>query len=338
MIVDSVRIQLTNTQHIAQVTTANNQQLIPIARNISFRQCPQTSHFVSSAIDPYISVDLNHEQASESALEAIKRKARGAVERRESAAKNSYYGQIFNEAVPTSTDERKLVVLLSWLEARERDIEKYRQFYLSRGFDVLNVKTSPWDLLLPNVGARKISEDFVRFMIDKHYSNVLLHGFSVGGYMFGRLLLELDKHESAIKDKMLNSVKGIVFDSLVPFEGTCFGVANSITQNPIAAKIIEQILRFYLFVGHGIATKHYLEVSDKVWGGPLRCPSLFLMSKDDKISDHRVVGHLADVWQGLGIETHKMLVDHSPHVQLFRKHNQAYTENVDKFLKHVKLN
>lgn len=315
------------------MTAANNQQLIPIARNISFRQCPH-SHFGSSAIDPYIAIDLNNETISD--LEAIDRKRRFNLGKREAAAENSYYGQIFNEALP-GNDERKLVVLLSWLEARERDIEKYRQFYLGRGFDVLNVKTSPWDLLLPNVGAKKISEDFVRFMIDKQYSNVLIHGFSVGGYMFGRVLLELDKHEETVREKMLKSVRGVVFDSLVPFEGTCYGVANSITQNKIGAKIIEHILRLYLLLGHNIATKHYLEVSDKVWGGPLKCPTLFLMSKDDKISDHRIVEHLAEVWDGFGVQTHKMIVDHSPHVQLFRNHNQAYVENVDKFLKQIKL-
>lgn len=296
-----------------------------------------SSHFISGdRFEPYIIADEEQkEQQSESPFEVLKRKASGI---REKSAKSKYYGQIFNEAVATtSTDQRRLVVLLSWLEAKEKHIEKYRQFYLERGFDVLNVKTSPLDLLLPNFGARKISEDFVRFMAEKQYSNVLLHGFSVGGYMFGRFLLEIDQHEPSMRSELLNSIRGIVFDSLVPIEGVAVGVANSITMNPVGAKAIEQLLKLYLFLGESIATKYFREASDKVWGGPLRCPTLFIMSKDDPISDHRIVERLAGVWSGLGIDCQKMLVDSSPHVQLYMKHHEQYVKRVDKFLEHVKL-
>lgn len=226
---------------------------------------------------------------------------------------------------------------MSWLEAKEKHIEKYRQFYLDRGFDVLNVKTSPLDLLLPNVGAKKISKDFVRFLVEKQYSDVVLHGFSVGGYMFGQVLLDIDKQQPAIREKILNSVRGILFDSIVPLEGICVGVANSITSNPLGAKLLENLLRVYLFLGHRIATKSYLEVSEKVWGGPLKCPTLFLMSKDDKISDHKIVERLAGDWINMGIECHKMIVENSPHVQIFTKHNKEYVEKVESFLRRIKM-
>lgn len=273
----------------------------------------------------------------ESPLTVLKRKAKDAVEKREQAAKSQYYGQSFNETLSTSC-ERRLVVLMSWLEAKEKHIEKYRQFYLDRGFDVLNVKTSPLDLLLPNVGAKKISKDFVRFMVDKQYSDVVLHGFSVGGYMFGQVLLDIDKQEEGVKQKVLNSIRGLVFDSLVPFEGTCIGVSRSITQNKALAKVIEYVLKMYLVLGHNIATKYYLEASEKVWGGPLKCPSLFIMSKDDVISDHKIIERLASVWSKLGLETQKMVVDSAPHVQIYQKHQEEYVNRIEKFLKHIKIN
>lgn len=259
------------------------------------------------------------------------------VEKRETAAPNKYYGQSFNEALATPT-ERRLVVLMSWLEAKEKHIEKYRQFYLDRGFDVLNVKTSPMDLLLPNVGSKKISQDFVRFLVEKQYSDVVLHGFSVGGYMFGQVLLDIDKQNEQVRDRLLQSIRGLIFDSLVAFEGTCIGVANSVTSNRYLAKLLENLLKLYLKLGHNIATKHYLMSSDKVWGGPLRCPSLFLLSKDDRISDYRIIQRLAKVWNDLGIETQMFQVDSAPHVQIFNKHHDAYVEKVESFLKHIKVN
>lgn len=345
-----------------KVTNANNQQLIPIARNISFRQCqsadrkrnttntkasfssisgsPAGAQFMGANLDSYILVgedEEHHHQQSESPMEILNRRAKAIREKRELASKSKYYGQSFNQAMAATSSERRLVVLLSWLEAKEKHIEKYRQFYLDRGFDVLNVKTSPLDLLLPNVGASKISRDFVRFMTEKQYSNVVLHGFSVGGYMFGRLLLEVDKLDTEDRRKLLNSIQGLVFDSLVPFEGTCVGVANSITSNPLGAKFLEQMLKLYLYLGHEIATKHFLQASDKVWGGPLKCPSLFIMSKDDKISDHRIIQRLASVWNSLGLETDQMVVDKSPHVQIFHKHHNQYVDKVEDFLKRINL-
>jgi hypothetical protein len=336
-----------------------------VARNISFRQCRHSEHLGNgkaanakapfsmstansamaaapfmSVSDQFAAVDglEEHNPAArqrESPLDTLKRHARDARERR---SKSQYYGQSFNEAMATSgeSSDRRLVVLLSWLEAKEKHIEKYRQFYLDRGFDVLNVKTSPLDLLLPNVGARKISEDFVRFMVEKQYSNVVVHGFSVGGYMFGRFLIEIDKFEAEMRDRLLKSIRGIVFDSLVPFEGIAPGVSRSITRHPLGAKCLEKLIELYLIVAKSIATRHYLEASDKVWGGPLRCPTLFLMSKDDNISDHRIVERLASVWSNLGIDCRKMLVDSSPHVQLFTKHHDSYVKQVDKFLEHIK--
>lgn len=342
-----------STRQDQKVTNTNKQQhqLIPIARNISFRECRQAQGkslgsaklmFNNAAASHYSSVHLLDDTLGaelESPLEVLKRKARGVVDqnRARSAAKSNYYRQSFNETPAQTANERRLVVLLSWLEAKEKHIEKYRQFYLDRGFDVLNVKTSPLDLLLPSRGAMKIAKDFVRFMVEKQYSDVVLHGFSVGGYMFGQFLLEIDKQNETTKRDLLASIQGIVFDSLVPFEGTCIGVANSITSNKIAAKILENLLRLYLVVGRDIATKYYLAASDKVWGGPLRCPTLFLMSRDDRISDHKIVTHLADVWQSLGVETHRRLFDSSPHVQIFQKHHSAYVQEVENFLERIKM-
>lgn len=335
-----------------KVTNSNQQQLIPIARNIYFRQCQQSQLKASRASakasysviasNPLLSYSDAESMAQDclgervSTLENLKQIAKDAVERRELASRSHYYNQSFNEAQAT-TANRKLVVLMSWLEAQEKHIEKYRQFYLERGFDVLNVKTSSLDLLLPNRGAKKISKDFMRFMIEKQYNDVLYHGFSVGGYMFGQVMVDIDQHQPEIRNYLLGSIRGLIFDSLVPFEGTCVGVANSITQNKYLAKVLENCLRLYLLLGRTVATKYYEEASEKVWGGPLNCPTLFMYSKSDNIADYRIIDRLVDTWKKLGIEADKMVVDEAPHVQLFQKHNEAYVNRTEQFLKRIKL-
>lgn len=50
--------------------------------------------------------------------------------------------------------DKPLVVLLSWLLAKRKHIYKYADFYIDRGFDVLNVTITPWQLLWPAKGTQ----------------------------------------------------------------------------------------------------------------------------------------------------------------------------------------
>lgn len=51
-------------------------------------------------------------------------------------------------------DDKPLVVMLSWLMAKKKNIFKYADIYLKEGFDVLNVNVSPWQLLWPTKGTQ----------------------------------------------------------------------------------------------------------------------------------------------------------------------------------------
>lgn len=50
--------------------------------------------------------------------------------------------------------EKPLVILLSWLMAKRKHIYKFADFYLEKGFDVLNVTITPWQLLWPVKGSQ----------------------------------------------------------------------------------------------------------------------------------------------------------------------------------------
>lgn len=52
------------------------------------------------------------------------------------------------------SEDKPLVVLLSWLMAKKKHIYKYASFYLDYGFDVLNINISPWQLLWPRKGTQ----------------------------------------------------------------------------------------------------------------------------------------------------------------------------------------
>ncbi len=61
---------------------------------------------------------------------------------------------------------RPLVVLFAWMLAKDKHIEKYRNLYFQRGFDVLTVKTEPFELLLPERGSQRIARNVLTFLND----------------------------------------------------------------------------------------------------------------------------------------------------------------------------
>lgn len=58
-------------------------------------------------------------------------------------------------------DERPLTIILTWLMSQRKHIYKYAKYYLDNGFDVLTVKTTPWQLLWPVGGSHVCRHLFI---------------------------------------------------------------------------------------------------------------------------------------------------------------------------------
>ncbi|XP_054159345.1 transmembrane protein 53-like [Oppia nitens] len=241
-----------------------------------------------------------------------------------------------------SLRSRPLVVLLTWLMAQEKHVDKYSNLYLQKGFDVLTVKTNPFDLMFPSIGSRKIAQNCVTALNTElsQYPSVILHAFSVGAYQFGEMLLEIQKQQienNEDKDGLNGRIKGIVFDSVVPFEELSNGVSRSLTTNPFLYKIIKSSINGHLKVCKRFATKYYKASSQAVWGNYMRVPALVLVSQNDRIGTASANRRLTDVWRKLGIDVTFKCWDESGHVQHLPKHPIEYEELIDKFLNKINI-
>jgi hypothetical protein len=248
--------------------------------------------------------------------------------------------------------DRPLVVLLTWLAAQDKHIEKYSSLYLQKGFDVLTVKTSPFDLLFPTIGARKIAQNCVLTLQKElpQYPSVILHAFSVGAYQFGEILIEMqeqhklntdhnrDNHNQSNNIDLEKRIKGIVFDSVVPIEELPNGVSRSITANPFLYKCIKSGINGHLKVFNSIATKYYRAASHAVWNNYMRVPALILVSQNDRIGTAEANQKLTRVWRDLGIDVTWKCWDKSAHVQHLPKHPKEYEELIDRFLNKLNIN
>lgn len=81
---------------------------------------------------------------------------------------------------------------MSWFQAKPRHLNKYFELYTSLGFDVLIVKINLLQLMHPMNGSQLVASEAWKFLeSNKYYDQILIHGFSVGGYLWGKLIIWL---------------------------------------------------------------------------------------------------------------------------------------------------
>ena len=165
---------------------------------------------------------------------------------------------------------------------------------------------------------------------------VIVHGFSVGGYLYSHVLNLMEKLDkfSPVKKRIL----GQVFDSPVDFHGIPFGVSNAAAENPFLRWLMRSSIEFYLTVFARYTTKVYVARSHLFHNNPVRSPALFLFSKDDKVADVKACQACADRWkETLNMSVSQVCFESSPHVSHFYVYNKEYTQAVKDFMSAVKI-
>jgi len=112
-----------------------------------------------------------------------------------------------------TSEGRPLSILLCWLMAKNNAVNKYANFYLDRGFDVMTVRITPAQLLIPTLTNGIVEKELMPILKNVDHSKALIHGFSVGGYVFGQMLRVADERPEykAVMDAMI----GQIWDSVV---------------------------------------------------------------------------------------------------------------------------
>lgn len=245
---------------------------------------------------------------------------------------------------------RPLAVLLTWLAAREKHIEKYRNLWLQKGFDVLTVKMDPHQLLLPKYGSIPLIQDVVRFLysVSSVYPDFVLHCFSVGAYQFGEILNHLNdpefmktirkesKSDRDPKAAIEQAIKGIIFDSAVNLDGVATGVSRAMTANPVLCKSLEVAIRGHMILSHPVATKYYERASEFAHGNYLtEAPALLIASNKDLIGAPYMSEKMMEQWRNNGVSVTMKTFEDSGHVQHMHQYPSEYKAQIDTLLKKV---
>ncbi|XP_035901560.1 uncharacterized protein LOC118507299 [Anopheles stephensi] len=222
--------------------------------------------------------------------------------------------------------DKPLVFIFAWLQASEKHLAKYAEFYLDQGFEVLCVHITPWQLVWPVNGSQKVAADVVKFLANNELpEGIVIHGFSVGGYLWGECLVKLQADPSG--KRVLEKIRGQVWDSLADITEIPVGVPHAVLpHNPTLQGVLRNYINYHMKLFHEEATQYYVKCTRLFHYEPAPCPALLLVSKTDPVGTEKANNRLRGIWESVGVQTSLKCWDKSPHVGHFHKHRDEYIE------------
>lgn len=199
--------------------------------------------------------------------------------------------------------EKPLVVLLSWLLSKKKHTYKYANFYLDQGFDVLNINISPWQLFWPMKGSQVVAADILKFLEKNHtFSPLILHGFSVGGYVWGEVLVQMASELNRYQ-KVIDRIAGQIWDSAADITEIPVGVPTAVFPNNIVMqKALKKYMIYHLKTFDKVATCHYVRSSQMFHTNIVKAPALFFVSKTDPVGTLASNRRVKDNWENMGMK------------------------------------
>ena len=188
-------------------------------------------------------------------------------------------------------------------------------------------------LLLPRQTQSMMENVLDTLAADRSNRPLMVHGFSVGGYVFGELLVKLLQNPEKYTT-IPSRFQGLIFDSPVDMNGIPIGVSRAATQNRIYQKIIHSALDLYLKLPN---TKHYMRSAEVFKQNVFEIPSLLFYSMSDPVVEPEKIEAIASQWRENGVITHTKFWNEAPHVSIFMKYPDEYTKAVVSFIRQCGL-
>lgn len=132
-------------------------------------------------------------------------------------------------------------------------------------------------------------------------------------------------------------IKGVIYDSAMDVNEAPIGLSRAVTNNPILQIIIHYMMKTYLKLFYGLATRHYLKASNAVHEHRLRCPALIYLSTNDAVANHVSSLKIIERWQNSGVQVLCKCWENSPHVSHLFKYPEEYEGFMDSFLKKINI-
>ncbi|KAH8234108.1 hypothetical protein KR038_001765 [Drosophila bunnanda] len=222
-----------------------------------------------------------------------------------------------------------LVLMMAWLMAKQKHLKKYAQIYTEMGFDVMVVHITPWQLLWPVKGTQVVAAETLRFLENNQsYEPIVMHGFSVGAYQLGEIMLQMSRdmdRYGSILDRFVCQV----WDSAADITEIPVGVPKSIfPKNERMQSALRNYTLYHLKTFHNQATIHYMRSSQMFHSTLLKAPALFFVSDNDPIGPPSSNQAVRDNWERADIKCTFKRWERSQHAAHYIKHRDEYLETL----------
>ncbi|KAL1129953.1 hypothetical protein AAG570_012897 [Ranatra chinensis] len=228
---------------------------------------------------------------------------------------------------------RPVVLILAWMLAERKHLQKYSDIYLKRGYDVLTVNVTPWQLIWPLKGVQLVAGEVLNFLSEnKEISPLLLHGFSVGGYVWGEVLVKMNQDLPRFKP-IIDKIVGQIWDSAADITELEKGLPLAMfPKNAILRTTLEKYIGYHLRTFYDTATRHYVRASQMYHTTPVRAPALILVCKTDPVGSITSNLKAKESWDSMGMKTYMKCWEESKHVSHLLLHRNEYLETLNSFL------
>ncbi|CAA0814801.1 alpha/beta-Hydrolases superfamily protein [Striga hermonthica] len=115
-----------------------------------------------------------------------------------------------------SAKSRTVVVLVGWLGAKQKHLNRYAAWYTSRGFHVITFTFPMWEVIGYKVGGKAerdvelLVDHLAEWLEEEHGKNLVFHTFSNTGWLtYGVILEKFQKKDSSLTDR----IRGCIVDS-----------------------------------------------------------------------------------------------------------------------------
>lgn len=226
-----------------------------------------------------------------------------------------------------SKEKRPVVLLIGWLHSKAKHVQKYAQFYNMEGMHTIS--------LTPRVGhvlnvpeAERLARALQDLLHQEHMVErpVVVHGFSVGGYLYGQYLHQLQRcgllHTDAGADasaaaasKPLSKIAGQVYDSPVDFDGIPFGISRAVTQNPLLQRSIQGAISLFLAL-RPTNRAAYTASANLFKANPFSTPTHIFYSHSDPVCDVDRIESVMEAMRQRGVAVSSSEYHDTDHVQV----------------------
>ncbi|XP_032571348.1 uncharacterized protein LOC6615645 isoform X2 [Drosophila sechellia] len=222
-----------------------------------------------------------------------------------------------------------LVLMMAWLMAKQKHLKKYAQIYTEMGFDVVVVHITPWQLLWPVKGSQVVAAETIRFLENnKSYEPIVMHGFSVGAYQMGEIMLQMSRdmdRYGSILDRFVCQV----WDSAADITEIPVGVPKSIfPRNERMQSALRNYTLYHLKTFHNQATIHYMRSSQMFHSTLLKAPALFFVSDNDPIGPPSSNHAVREDWERANIKVTFKCWERSQHAAHYIRHREEYLQTL----------